>query len=111
MKVTSTALEEYMMDSNSAKRISENEAKVRGGKLIEREFSMETSDEEFAQGDVYSYMGAFSLKVEEVFTSIFMNHRIAWFTGYKVSETTASFGRTFKVSTIGVQMSETEWRR
>lgn len=110
MVVTSKALEEYMIDSNSARRISEHEAKQRGGTLIEREISMETSDEEFADGDPYSYMGSFALKVEEIFTSIFLHHRVGWFTGYKVTETANAFGRTFKVSTIAVQMSEHQWR-
>lgn len=110
MYVSAQALEEYMIDSNSAKRISENEAKERGGKLIEREISMETSDEEFAGGDPYSYMGSFALKVEEIFTDIFMNHRVGWFTGYKVTEAQSSFGRVFKISTLVVQMSEHQWK-
>lgn len=106
MDVTAEMIEEYLSDSNDAKLISEEEALACGGKVVERYIH--------ADENVYDpivYMTDIALEVSQIFMGIFSDdkYRIRSFTGYKVEEIPSSMGRTYKISTIVVSMSEFEW--
>ncbi|MFE8701071.1 hypothetical protein ACFYKX_10740 [Cytobacillus sp. FJAT-54145] len=95
----SSALEEYMSGSHTAKRVSEEEARKSGGIPITREFTIETRDLRECD-DKYSLLGHCSIQIEHVFCNTVLEHRIQAFTGYTITTLPDVLGFTFRVSTI-----------
>jgi hypothetical protein len=110
MNITAQGLEEYLSDSNPSKQISLKEAIELKALPLSREFTYGVSDIRYADGDIYSFYGNCAVDIENVFSDLFLEHRIVGFVPYKVTQIETTFGIKFKVDTMVVIASEREWR-
>lgn len=100
-KDLSVELEAYLKDNNPSMQISKEEAKERRAIPVFREFTFETHDLKL-HWDKYSFFGECSLRIEQVFSALFLEYQVSGFTPYKVTQMPITFGLSFKVETMVV---------
>lgn len=109
MNITAQGLEEYLSENNPSMQISHEEAIARKAVPLSREFTFGHSDVRYAGGDVYSFYGNCSVEIENVFSDVFFEHQITAFVPYKVTEIHTQFGIKFKIDTLVVIATDSEW--
>jgi len=95
----SAELEAYLKDNNPSMQLSLEEALERGAIPVFREFTFETMDLK-QHSDKYSFFGECSLRIEQVFSALFLEYEVRGFTPYKVTQMPITFGLSFKVETM-----------
>lgn len=106
------ALETYIQDSKTTKRISIEEATAnKKATLISREFTVDKNTIENAQtkDDIQTIFAGVSIEIEDTFSELFMSYRVVAFTGYMVYVKERDFVYVFTVQTLAIDTTEEEW--